>query len=50
MPGFGSRYTLQVETDDEGRLSQIYIVLASRKLIAVAAPHSAQNDMPSSIQ
>jgi len=37
-PGFASRFTLQVEVDDEGRLSHIYSVLASRKLTAVAAP------------
>jgi hypothetical protein len=37
QPGFASRFTLQVETDDEGRLSHIFIVLASRKLTAVAA-------------
>jgi len=41
-PGFASRFTIQVEMDDEGRLSQIYTVLASRKLTAVAAPQNAK--------
>jgi len=41
-PGFASRITIQVEMDDEGRLSQIYTVLASRKLTAVAAPQNAK--------
>ena len=41
-PGFASRFTVQVEVDDEGRLSQIYCVLASRKLTAVAAPQNAK--------
>jgi RNA polymerase sigma-70 factor, ECF subfamily len=40
-PGFASRFTLQVETDDEGRLCQVYIVLASRKLTAVADPQKS---------
>jgi RNA polymerase sigma-70 factor (ECF subfamily) len=40
-PGFASRFTLQVEMDDEGRLSHIHSVLASRKLTAVAAPKNA---------
>jgi hypothetical protein len=39
-PGFASRFTLQVEMDDEARLSHVYIVLASRKLTAVAAPQN----------
>jgi len=38
QPGFASRFTMQVEMDDEGRLSRIYVVLASRKLTAVAPP------------
>jgi len=42
MPGFASRFTIQVEIDDDGRLSQIYTVLASRKLTAVAAPQNAK--------
>ena len=42
MPGFASRFTIQVEIDDDGRLSQIYTVLASRKLTAVAAPQIAK--------
>ena len=41
-PGFASRFTLQVEVDDEGRLSHIYSVLASRKLTAVAAPQTSR--------
>ncbi|HTM25617.1 MAG TPA: sigma-70 family RNA polymerase sigma factor [Vicinamibacterales bacterium] len=41
MPGFASRFTLQVEIDGEGRLSQVYIVLASRKLTAVTALQNA---------
>jgi len=44
MPGFASRFTLQVEMDDKGRLSQIYIVLASRKLTAVAAPRKPDRE------
>ena len=42
MPGFASRFTLQVQMDDEDRLSHIYCVLASRKLTAVAAPQNAK--------
>jgi RNA polymerase sigma-70 factor (ECF subfamily) len=38
--GFASKFTVQVETDQEGRLSHFYIVLASRKLTAVGAPRA----------
>jgi RNA polymerase sigma-70 factor (ECF subfamily) len=41
-PGFASRFTIQVEIDDDGRLSGIYSVLASCKLTAVPAPRHAK--------
>jgi hypothetical protein len=44
-PGFASRFTIQVEMDNEGRLSRIYTVLASRKLTAVAL-YRTRNDGP----
>jgi len=41
-PGFARIFTLQAEIDDEGRLTDIYVVLASRKLTAVAPPQNAR--------